>query len=85
MVPRRGLEPPRPCERQHLKLVRLPIPPSGHGSERQLRRPPGRSGPIRDGLASVNLGCAEFGTTWALNAGVRLWQGRAVTSGWALD
>ena len=30
MVPRRGLEPPRPCERQHLKLVRLPIPPSGH-------------------------------------------------------
>jgi hypothetical protein len=30
-VPRRGLEPPRPCERQHLKLVRLPIPPSGHG------------------------------------------------------
>src|SRR3546814_4821080 len=31
MVPRRGLEPPRPCDRQHLKLVRLPIPPSGHG------------------------------------------------------
>ena len=30
MVPRRGLEPPRPCERQHLKLVRLPIPPPGH-------------------------------------------------------
>jgi hypothetical protein len=30
MVPGRGLEPPRPCERQHLKLVRLPIPPSGH-------------------------------------------------------
>lgn len=29
MVPRRGLEPPRPCERQHLKLVRLPIPPPG--------------------------------------------------------
>src|SRR3546814_20258267 len=31
LVPRRGLEPPRPCDRQHLKLVRLPIPPSGHG------------------------------------------------------
>ena len=30
LVPRRGLEPPRPCERQHLKLVRLPIPPPGH-------------------------------------------------------
>ena len=37
LVPRRGLEPPRPCERQHLKLVRLPIPPSGHGGrEREL-------------------------------------------------
>ena len=33
LVPRRGLEPPRPCERQHLKLVRLPIPPSGHEKE----------------------------------------------------
>ena len=32
MVPRRGLEPPRPCERQHLKLVRLPILPPGHGA-----------------------------------------------------
>ena len=31
MVPRRGLEPPHPCEYQHLKLARLPIPPSGHG------------------------------------------------------
>ena len=30
VVPRRGLEPPHPCERQHLKLVRLPIPPPGH-------------------------------------------------------
>ena len=32
-MPRRGLEPPRPCERQHLKLVRLPIPPPGHGRD----------------------------------------------------
>ena len=32
MTPRRGLEPPRPCERRHLKTVRLPIPPSGHRS-----------------------------------------------------
>src|SRR5919107_1404108 len=38
MVPRRGLEPPRPCERQHLKLVRLPIPPPGHG-KRMSGRP----------------------------------------------
>ena len=29
MVPRRGLEPPRPFDHQHLKLARLPIPPSG--------------------------------------------------------
>ncbi len=29
MVPRRGLEPPRPCGHQHLKLACLPISPSG--------------------------------------------------------
>jgi hypothetical protein len=29
LVPRRGLEPPRPFERQILSLVRLPIPPPG--------------------------------------------------------
>ena len=28
-MPRRGLEPPRPYRHQHLKLARLPIPPSG--------------------------------------------------------
>ena len=38
MVPRRGLEPPRPYGHQHLKLARLPIPPSGHviGKARQI-------------------------------------------------
>lgn len=30
MVPRKGLEPPQPYDRQHLKLVRLPISPPGH-------------------------------------------------------
>src|SRR3546814_16542459 len=35
LVPRRGLEPPRPCDRQHLKLERLPIPPSGPGVARK--------------------------------------------------
>jgi hypothetical protein len=34
MVPRRGLEPPRPYGHQHLKLARLPIPPSGHAVAR---------------------------------------------------
>ncbi len=29
-MPRKGLEPPRSCDRQHLKLVRLPISPPGH-------------------------------------------------------
>ena len=29
VVPRRGLEPPLPCENWHLKPARLPIPPSG--------------------------------------------------------
>ena len=36
MVPGRGLEPPRRYQRQHLKLVRLPIPPSGHYDVGQL-------------------------------------------------
>ena len=36
MVPGRGLEPPRRCQRQHLKLVRLPIPPSGHETCRKF-------------------------------------------------
>jgi hypothetical protein len=29
MVPRRGLEPPRPCGHRYLKPARLPIPPPG--------------------------------------------------------
>ena len=32
MVPRRGLEPPRPLGHWYLKPARLPIPPSGHWS-----------------------------------------------------
>ncbi len=31
LVQMRGLEPPRPCEHQHLKLACLPIPPHLHG------------------------------------------------------
>ena len=30
LVQMRGLEPPRPCEHQHLKLACLPIPPHLH-------------------------------------------------------
>ena len=30
-MPRKGLEPSQPCDRWHLKPVRLPIPPPGHG------------------------------------------------------
>ena len=38
MVRKGGLEPPRSCDRQPLKLVRLPIPPLPHleGSESKL-------------------------------------------------
>ena len=36
MVPRRGLEPPRPCEHQHLKLACLPISPPGQGMNRRV-------------------------------------------------
>jgi hypothetical protein len=31
MVPRGGLEPPRPCGLRILSPLRLPISPSGHG------------------------------------------------------
>ncbi len=62
MVPRRGLEPPRPCERQHLKLVRLPIPPSGHGwHQRQCARVPGRRGPLAGAWGGVNGGLRRRG------------------------
>ena len=37
MVRKRGLEPPRPCGRQPLKLVRLPIPPLPRGVDRTFR------------------------------------------------
>jgi hypothetical protein len=30
MVPRRGLEPPRPCDHYDLNVARLPVPPPGH-------------------------------------------------------
>lgn len=32
LVPRRGLEPPRPCDHRYLKPARLPVPPPGHGA-----------------------------------------------------
>ena len=41
LVPRRGLEPPRPLGHWYLKPARLPIPPSGHRCRRarfKLRR-----------------------------------------------
>lgn len=37
-VHRRGLEPPRPCGHQPLKLARLPIPPSVHKALIERRR-----------------------------------------------
>jgi hypothetical protein len=38
MVPRRGLEPPRPCGHQHLKLACLPISPPGHFEKLSLQK-----------------------------------------------
>lgn len=35
LVPKRGLEPPHPCEYMDLNHARLPIPPFRHGSEHQ--------------------------------------------------
>src|SRR5690606_23124555 len=49
-VPRRGFEPPRPCERYHLKVVRLPVPPPGH-----------RIGPDRTDLGAGSIGADPCG------------------------
>ena len=54
MVPRRGLEPPRPFERRHLKTVRLPIPPSGHGPRGHRKAGGGRSAQLGSGGGVVN-------------------------------
>ncbi len=39
-VPRRGLEPPSPCGRYHLKVVRLPISPPGQLRDTINEKPP---------------------------------------------
>ena len=45
LVPRKGLEPSRPCGHWHLKPARLPIPPPGQGCVASARR--GRNGLTR--------------------------------------
>ena len=54
LVPRRGLEPPRPCGHQHLKLACLPITPPGQGvlRARNLQR---QTGCVNATIASLNL------------------------------
>src|SRR5262249_50272277 len=44
MVPRKGLEPSRPCGHWHLKPARLPIPPPGHRLLGRDRGDPGALG-----------------------------------------
>jgi hypothetical protein len=39
MVRKGGFEPPQSCDRQPLKLVRLPVPPLPRASKRELCRP----------------------------------------------
>ena len=36
MVRGRGLEPPCPCGRYHLKVVRLPVSPPAHGFSQHI-------------------------------------------------
>ena len=81
MVPRRGLEPPRSCDRQHLKLVRLPIPPSGPGCGFTDRAPPlsNRHGGIFSPVKSAirpNPSPARRGLRWRPFRGTR---GRTAT------
>src|SRR5579862_8875908 len=66
MVPKKGLEPPHPCEYMDLNHARLPIPPLRHGLQRKasgnepprdnryrlvLQRGPGMSNDGEDRLA----------------------------------
>jgi hypothetical protein len=61
MVRQRGLEPPRYCYRQPLKLVRLPIPPLPHmGYLIHFSREPVGSQPIQF-LQRVSLDSQLFG------------------------
>ena len=53
MVRKGGLEPPRSCERQPLKLVRLPIPPLPQAGERGTG-PREVSTPLSDGARNAD-------------------------------
>ncbi len=62
LVPRRGLEPPLPCENYDLNVARLPIPPSGHwrgfrGSGRCCQRQ--NAQPSK--LSCICFGCGASG------------------------
>ena len=70
LVPRRGLEPPHRCQYQHLKLARLPIPPSGHW--RGFRRS-GRSCQ-RQNAQSYQLSCFCLPSRCARPAFPALWR-----------
>ncbi len=81
MVPGRGLEPPRRYQRQHLKLVRLPIPPSGHVGIAAKCQTPGRRVPLvgatqlSTALQSArHIYAGRLGKTMSLDAGFTLWQ-----------
>ena len=56
LVPKKGLEPPHPCEYVDLNHARLPIPPLRHGTQVQRSAEPAAS------LSLANAGCGvKFG------------------------
>jgi hypothetical protein len=55
MVPKKGLEPPHPCEYMDLNHARLPIPPLRHYvAPDQTRRCDGKYSSILKGLLNVS-------------------------------
>ena len=70
MVRKGGLEPPRYCYRQPLKLVRLPIPPLPRGVDRSCRRYRYFAGAGVAGAGVAGAGVAGAGAGVGGGAGV---------------
>ncbi len=62
MVPKKGLEPPHPCEYVDLNHARLPIPPLRHGTSVQRFAEPAASLSLANAGRSVKLPEREIPT-----------------------
>src|SRR5258708_25993034 len=64
-----GLEPPRYCYRQPLKLVRLPVPPRPHRGKDFIVAAPEKSGKARESSKQSNRSKLSYGLVGAAGAG----------------